>query len=104
YFFADHALRPKDPALRLILGFSVSCVYQTPQPALKDLDDAGGQRSSAVEPLVNNDCFFAELREEITGKIGVAAKPSVWHVNVGNASLRHLVHFATVVLDPGQVA
>src|SRR2546429_8676214 len=50
FFFNDTATTEiYTLSLHDALPISVSCGDQTQQPALKDLDDVGGQRSSAVE-------------------------------------------------------
>jgi len=74
-FVDDHDLRSKNRALWLVFVFAIARGDQAQQLALKNFNDVSSERASTVEALVHDHRFFANLREEVAGEVGVAAKP-----------------------------
>ena len=102
-FIDDHHLGSKDGALRLRFVGAVARGYKAHQRALQILDDIGGQRAAAVEAFVDDGRLLADLSEEISVEIDISTSRRVGHVDVGDASIRHLIHLAAVVLDPREI-
>ncbi len=72
--------------------------------AVQDFGDVGGEQTAAVEALVHNGGVLSDLRVEVAIERGQPAIGGVGHVDVGHFAAGHLIHFAAVLLDPGQVA
>ena len=98
----DHHLRPEN-SLRLDKRLSHAVGRGAERLTVEDLRDVGGQQAAAVEALVHNRGILSDLRIEVAVECGQAAVGGVRHVDVGDFPAAHLVDFAAILLDPGQV-
>src|SRR5258708_18739495 len=68
------------------------------------VDDVVGNLAAAVESLGDYGGVLVYLRVVITIEIGVTALGRVRKINVRHAAAGHLVDFAPILFDPGEVA
>ena len=64
------------------------------------IDDIVGNQATAVEALVDDGPFLADLGKEIAVEIGVAADVGVCQVDIGQAASAHALDFTAIVVDP----